>query len=129
MYSLVQNSCLFHSGDDTIPFPLSYRMSYNAIDPYKRSIAQDLIALLCICFGIEHRKSILEEWIAIEAVFLYCCSDCPSCWDHLNSIGWATWATWAAIKKYSLRISWIYWKTSCLDQLHGCPQFGNRIFV
>ena len=61
-----------------------------------------------------------------EAVFHYCCPDCPSCLApslthtlrlyffiaaqiahvplaHLNSIGWATWTIWVAIKKYNPR--------------------------
>ena len=36
----------------------------------------------------------------ILAVFLYYCSDGPSCPAHLNSINWATLATRVAIKKY-----------------------------
>ena len=35
----------------------------------------------------------------MQAVFLYCWPDCPSCLAHLNSISWATWANWAAINK------------------------------
>ena len=38
-----------------------------------------------------------------EVVLLSCCLDCPSCLDHLNSIGWAAQAAWAAIKKYCQR--------------------------
>ena len=30
-------------------------------------------------------------WEFTEAVFLYCCSDCPSWSVHLNNIDWAAW--------------------------------------
>ena len=32
-----------------------------------------------------------------EAIFLYCCPKCSSCWSDSHSIDWPTWGIWEAI--------------------------------
>ena len=44
-----------------------------------------------------------EPNMQVEAVFLYCSPDCPSCPANAIQMGQATWAIWAATKKYSLK--------------------------
>ena len=43
--------------------------------------------------------------LCIQAVFLYCYPDWPSCPANVIQMAWATWAIWVAIKKYSLSSS------------------------
>ena len=45
-------------------------------------------------------------WGFTEAIFLYCCSDYPSCSANAIQMGWATWTIWTVVKKYNLRALW-----------------------
>ena len=45
---------------------------------------------------------IFHNWQMLEAVFLYCFPQGPSCLANLNSTGWATWAVSTVIRTHSL---------------------------
>ena len=65
-----------------------------------------------LLYRIDWQLTVL--WL-IKVAFPYCCSDCPSCMAHLNSINWASWAILATRKKHSLmyRTDWLCLAWSC----------------
>ena len=81
---------------------------------------KSLVKFYCICMLlIDYRliDSLLIWVVDTQAMFLYCCSKCPSSPAHLNlklpSTGWATWAIWATANTITISRCTFVHLTSC----------------